>query len=63
MQDPVAVALKRRADAALVLRTLAPASLVRANGERREGMLFQVTRARGEGVANFPGQFGHPDPG
>ena len=63
VEDAVAVALKRRADAAFVLRPLASARLVGAHGERREGVLFQLARARGKGVANSPGKFGHPGPG
>ena len=59
VEDPVAVALKRGPNAAFLLRPLAATGLVRAHGERREGVRFQLARARGEGVANSPGKFGH----
>ena len=36
MDDPVAIALERRPEAALLLRSLASARLVRADRERRE---------------------------
>ena len=59
VEDAVAVALERRADAALLLGAGAPARLVRAHGERRERALLQLAHARGEGVGNSPGKLGH----
>ncbi len=59
VQDAVAVALERRPDAALLLGTFSPARRVRVLRERREGVLLQLPRSRGEGVTNSPGQFGH----
>jgi len=52
VHDAVAVALERRADAALVLFAEAAARLVRADGERRERPLLLLADTRGEGVGD-----------
>ena len=59
VDDPVAVALERRPDAALVFLAQPPARLVRAHGERRERRLLGRADARLEGVGNSSGQLRH----
>ena len=50
VDDPVAVALERRPDAARLLLALAAARRVRADGERRQRRLLQRSHALGERV-------------
>jgi len=59
VDDPVAVALERRPQAALLLRVYAAAALVRAHGERREPPLLVLSDGVGEAVGNSPGELGH----
>ena len=59
VDDPVAVALERRADVGLALGPEAAAGLVRAHRERREGVLLQRADARGEGVRDASGELCH----
>ena len=59
MEDPVAVALERRAQATLLLLARAPACAVRANGERRQPRLLVLAYARLEGVRHSACQFRH----
>ena len=59
VDDPVAVALERRPDAALVLLAEAPPRLVGANGARRQRALFVRADARLEGVSDSSGQLRH----
>ena len=59
VQDPVAVALERRAQAAFVLRARAPACLVGAHGERREPRLFVLAIRDREAVRDLSGDLRH----
>ena len=59
MQDPVAVALERRAQPALFVLARAPACPVRADGERRQPRLLVLAYARLEGVRHSACQFRH----
>ena len=59
VDDAVAVALKRRADAAFFLGLLAAAALVRAHGEGRQGVALQLAHTGREGVGNSSGQLRH----
>ena len=59
VDDPVAVALERRPQAALLLGSLPPARLVRAHGERREPLLLVLANRVGEAVRDLSGDLGH----
>src|SRR5439155_4084486 len=59
--DPVAVALERRAQAALILHVRAAAALVRADGQGRQPALLVLAHEALEGVSNTTGQFRHPE--
>ena len=59
VDDPVAVALERRPQPALLLGQVASPRLVGADGERRQPALLVLAHAAGEGVGNFPGKLGH----
>ena len=59
VQDPVAIALERRAQAAFVLLAHAPARLVRAHGERREPGVLLLPDPRLECVGYEA--LGHPE--
>ena len=59
VQDPVAVALERRAQAALVLLAHAAPRLVRPHGKRRERALLLLANAGFEGIRDPSGDFGH----
>ena len=59
MDDPVAVALERRAQPALVLGLEPPGGGVRADGERREPLLLVPANPLGEGVRNRSRDLGH----
>ena len=59
VDDPVAVALERRPQAALLLGSLAPARLVRAHGERREPLLLVLAHRVREAVRDLSGDLGH----
>ena len=59
VDDPVAVALKRRPQAAFLLRSLAPARLVRAHGERREPLLLVLANRVREAVGDLSGDLRH----
>ena len=54
VEDAIAVALERRADAALLLVARPAGGVVRAHGERREGTLLLLADPRGEGVGDPP---------
>src|SRR5213079_1637426 len=60
VDHPVAVALERRAQAALLLGVLAPAALVRPHGERRQPALLVLPHEAFEVVCDSPGELGHP---
>jgi len=60
VDDPVSVTLERRPQAALLLGNLAPARLVRADGERREPLLLVLAHRLGEAVRNLSGDLRHP---
>ncbi len=55
MDDPVAVALERRTDPAVLFLADAAACLVRTDGRRRERMLFELANAGCEQVGNSSG--------
>src|SRR5581483_5561917 len=59
MDDPVAVALKRRAQAARLLGTRAAPGLVRADGKRRQPPLLLLPHRSLEGVGNASCNLGH----
>ena len=59
VQDPVAIALERRAHAALVLLARAPARLVRLDGERRQPRLLVLAHTRLESIRHSPFHLGH----
>ena len=59
MQDPVAVALERRAQATVVLGAEPSTRLVGADGERRQRSLLLLAHLRLEGVGDLSGKFGH----
>ena len=59
MDDPVAVALERRAQAAWAFLLRAPMGLVRADGERREPAFLVLADASLEGVRSPSGKLGH----
>src|SRR6266849_3250634 len=59
MDDPVAVALERRAQRARLLLARAATSLVRAHGERGEGALLLLADSSFESVRNPSGQLRH----
>ena len=63
VDDPVAVALERRPDAALLLGPRPAARLVRADGERRERALLQLADGVRERVADGSGKLGHQGSG
>ncbi len=59
VDDPVAVALERRPQPALLLRRLAAARLVRAHGERREPLLLVLANRLREAVGDLSGDLRH----
>ena len=59
VEDPVAVALERRAHAALFLGPRTPARVVRAHRERRQRALLELARPRRERVADSPCELCH----
>src|SRR5947207_2631082 len=59
MHDPVAVALERRSQPAIVLGVDATTRLVRADRERREPGLFLLPDPHCEGVGHSPCKLGH----
>src|SRR5581483_11416678 len=59
VHDPVAVALERRPQAALVLRMLAAARLVAPHRERREPALLVLADRVREAVGDRSGDLGH----
>ena len=59
VDDPVAVALERRPQAAFLLGNLTSARLVRAHGKRREPVLFVLADSVGEPVRHLSGDLGH----
>jgi hypothetical protein len=59
MQDAVAVALERRAQAAVVLRPQAAACLVRPHRKRRQPALLVLAHLRLEGAGDRSGNFRH----
>ena len=61
VHDAVAVALKRRAQEARLLRLRPPARLEGAHRKRREPPLFVLANARLEGVCGPSGEFRHRD--
>src|SRR5258708_28130061 len=61
MGDAIAVALERCAQATLFLDVRATATLVRADGERRQPALLVLAHEALEGVSNSTGQFRHPE--
>src|SRR6266536_420414 len=54
VHDPVAITLKRRSQAAVVLRMQPPACFVRADGVRRQEGLLLLANPRCEGVGDSP---------
>src|SRR5262249_29123243 len=60
VHDPVAVALERRPDAALLLGPQAPGGLVGADGERRERRLLGAANPLLEGVRDSARKLRHP---
>jgi hypothetical protein len=60
VDDPVAIALKRRPQPAfVVLAVRAAAALVRADGERRQPALLVLSHEALEGIGNTTGYFRH----
>src|SRR5439155_133048 len=59
VNDPVAIARKRRSQSAIVPRARAPAGLVRPDRQRREPGLLLLADPRCEGVSDSPCEFGH----
>ena len=59
VDDPVAVALERRAQPALVLSVRTAAALVRADGERGQPPLLVLAHGGREAVGHSPGELGH----
>ncbi len=59
MENPVAVALERRAQTTLFVLARAPACAIRADGERRQPRLLVLAYARLEGIRHSACQFRH----
>ena len=59
MQDPIAVALERRTQTAIVLRLESSACLVGTDCQRRQRPVFLLTNLRLEGVGDSSCKFGH----
>jgi hypothetical protein len=59
VDDAVAVALKRSAEATFLLREVAAAGLVRADGERRQPAFLLLSNEPLEGVSNSTGKLRH----
>ena len=63
VDDPIPISLEGRAQPARFLSTCAAARLIRADGERREPLLFVLAHAKLEGVGDSPGELGHSGQG
>ena len=61
VDDAVAVALERRPQPALVLREVAPARRVGADGERRQPSFLVLTHEPFEGVSSATGELRHQE--
>src|SRR4029079_7973769 len=59
VDDPVAVALERRAEAAFLLGNLAPTRLVRAHRERRQPLLLVLANRVREAVRDLSDDLRH----
>jgi hypothetical protein len=61
VDDAIAVALERRPQPALLLGEIAPARVVRADGERRQPALLVLPHEALEGIGNLTGELRHPE--